>query len=136
MRALCPYLNIKRADGAEVPWSLDSGDHILTLVPSATIFKCPSEPSNNYVVQYGWNSRIRYEYDDNLLSVKRPDSIFIWMDARHHSLGYNAFGQADSNRWVRNGSRHSKGNNICWIDGHVTWVKIVLPSDIKTAWFY
>ncbi|OGV48492.1 MAG: hypothetical protein A2017_14190 [Lentisphaerae bacterium GWF2_44_16] len=131
MAALCPYLNVKRSDGQEVPWNSD-----LTLVPSAKVFKCPSEKSIRYTYQYGWNRYVREYYNYSLNKITQTSSVFIWMDAYWHSLGFNAFAQSDSNRYVRDGSRHNTGNNICWADGHVTWAKIAFSTDIQRSWFY
>ena len=131
MAVLCPYLNVKRSNGVELPYNSD-----LTLVASGKVFKCPSEKSVLYHKQYGWNRYVREYYNYSLNKITQTPSVFIWMDAYWHSLGFNAFKQDDSNRYVRDGSRHNTGNNICWADGHVTWAKIMFPSDIQQSWFY
>jgi len=131
MMALCPYFNICRANGEQLPYNGD-----LTLVENAKVFRCPSERSDYYYKQYGWNVYVRMGYACNLTRINHPSSVFLWMDACWHSLGYNAFAQADSSNFVRGGARHNFGSNIAWADCHASWEAIKFPADIKGSWFY
>jgi len=131
--ALCPYLHIT-SNGTYVGYYPYNGD--LTLVPSAKVLRCPSEVSNLYYNQFAYNSCISTIYKFSLMRVHQTTSVFTWMDAYWHTLGYNAYGAGDSQLRLRNGSRHNKGNNIVWVDGHVSWNKVATPADIKITWFF
>jgi prepilin-type N-terminal cleavage/methylation domain-containing protein len=134
MALLTSYLHTQRSDGKNVPYNSST----LMLHSKAQIWHCPGEQvAFRYWKYYGYNRYIVRsdgpKLQGDLWKVKKPSGFLVWADAKG-GLGYNQWGQADSEGYMVIG-RHNYSTNVLWADMHVNNVPMRTAVDIKRAWF-
>ena len=94
-----------------------------------SIVYCPSD-EDPYTGGYSQNPYTSYalrEYyggyniHPKIVTLSQPSKKPLWVD----SGGGYAFSTSGSSRWtyINSGARHSGGINVCYVDGHVSWVE-------------
>jgi len=130
----------------------NSGYLKYTQISKAKVYQCPSlrlKVGSASTIHYGYNyyhigSSYRYTQPQNefsppakLSQIKKPSETILLVDA----YGYSSFFSSWVGRYIAVDSyisnpldnvphaRHSNGLNVCWVDGHVSYVKIADPNN-------
>jgi len=123
-------------------------------IRKAKIYQCPSfraKVSQEYYIHYGYNhyhigSSRRYTSLDlpaaaytppaKLSQIRKPSETILLVDARVYNASYGWLGcfnaidyAADPATNSLAHARHSSGLNVCWVDGHVSYVKVADPNN-------
>jgi len=140
------------------PWPLtlkNLGYIKYTDITKAKVYQCPSLRAKVYFpqsVSYGYNyyhigSSRRYSTLDypaacytppaKLSQIRKPSETILLVDARSYSNTYHAWigyyitfdSYQPNNGYIGAYARHSSGLNVCWVDGHVSYVKVADPNN-------
>ena len=96
-----------------------------------SVFYCPSDknPRANSPPTHPYTSYALREYygghniHPKIVTLSQPSKKPLWIDSQG---GYNFSSSGSSTwaAWINTGARHSGGSNVCYVDGHVSWVEM------------
>jgi len=115
-------------------------------ITKAKIYHCPSfrqsVPSAHYI-HYGYNYLnigssfhygggnpwVTFSPPAKLSQIRKPSETILLVDTWYNGWGFLVVSDCKKGKDPQAHARHSSGLNVCWVDGHVSYVKVSDPNN-------